>query len=805
MSFGPRLLVVASLLLVNACQLGSITGPSGDAGQTRADASVARDASQAMDSGSDARDAGDVGGPDAGSDVGGPAEGTYYVSPAGSDSNPGTIDAPFQTVIKAREVVRTVNSSMAHDIHVYLRGGNYDITSTVAFGPQDSGTGGHTIYYQAYAGETPVLNGATKVTGWTQSTGGIWQAPLDRSTKLRNLYVNDARASMASKTVTSLGGYNTYSVTAGQAAWAWVSGSGSDGIVYSAADVPVIATNTTDLEIVNYTTWNENIVTIRGVTTSNGNTVLLLQQPYGAIAQLPNWGAGFNVNGTHKVYNAFEFLTSPGQFFFDKTAGTLYYYPLAGQNMATADVEAPSVTTLVSLAGTSTTNQVANITFQGITFANTDYSLYSVAGSYGKATAQGATVYIAYGDGNYHNSAYEITDTLPGMINVNSANSINFVGNVVKHSGCEGIAMNNDVSNSQLVGNLMYDIAGSAIVISHPQHVYIGAVPSGCAGGGTHLKYAPGVAGKCSNDVIKDNFIYQSTSVFGGHGGITAFFPDALTITHNVIDNTAYNGLSMGWGWWNFNGDSDSVCPGNPSTTAKSNTVTYNQFIDTMQVLTDSGAIYTVGAEPDTTMSNNYIKGTPGGQGKYGLHQDEGSAYMTLENNVMDVALNVENTIEVGTWGRQHDITYNNNYGTLGTYEKTAGQVPNISIPPIHTYPDAVWPVDAYSTCIESGIETTYQHIIPTSVIALQDIVFPASVAASAGSSLPIKSAGDAATSAWFAPSGTTAFAEGPTMTKAAGTSTTIKVPATKGSYRLYVVSSNGSASAASAATLVAN
>ena len=575
---------------------------------------------------------------------------------------------------------------------------------------------------------------------------------------------------MASKTVTSLGGYNTYSVTAGQADWAWVSGSGSDGIMYKSTDVPVIATNTTDLEIVNSTMWNQNIVTTRGVTTSNGNTVLLLQQPYGAIAQLPNSGAGFSVNGTHKVYNAFEFLKSPGQFFFDKTAGTLYYYPLADQNMATADVEAPFVTTLVSIAGTSTTNQVTNITFQGITFANTDYSLYNVAGSYGKATVQGATAYIAYGDGNFHNSAYEIADTLPGMINVNGANFINFVGNVVQHSGSEGIAMNNDVSNSQLVGNFMYDIAGSAIVISHPQHVYIGAVPNGCAGGGTHLKYAPGVAGKCSNDVIKDNFIYQSTSVFGGHGGIAAFFPDTLTVTHNLIDYTSYNGLSMGWGWWNFNGDSDSECPGKPSTTAKNNAVTYNEFINTMQVLSDSGAIYTLGAQPDTTISNNYIKGVPGGQGKYGLHQDEGSAYMTLENNVMDIAQNTENTIEVGTWGRQHDITYNNNYGTTGTYEKTAPQVPNISIPPIKTYSNAVWPVDAYSTCVQSGLEAAYQHIIPTSVIALQDIVFPASVTASAGTTLTIKSTGDSAKSVWFAPSGTTAFAEGPTMTKAAGT-----------------------------------
>jgi len=57
----------------------------------------------------------------------------------------------------------------------------------------------------AYPGETPVLSGATKVTGWTRHNGNIYKAKLNRSTKLRNLYVNDQRASMTSKRVTARG------------------------------------------------------------------------------------------------------------------------------------------------------------------------------------------------------------------------------------------------------------------------------------------------------------------------------------------------------------------------------------------------------------------------------------------------------------------------------------------------------------------------------------------------------------------------------------------------------------------------
>jgi hypothetical protein len=131
--------------------------------------------------------------------------------------------------------------------------------------------------------------------GWTASSGGVYKATLDRKTKLRNLYVNDARANMTSKTVSSKGGTGTYAVTSGQAAWAWASGSGSDGVKYGTSDVPDITSNKDDLEIVNQTTWNENIVCVRDVVaTSDGNRGLMLQQPYGAIAQLPDSGAAFS-------------------------------------------------------------------------------------------------------------------------------------------------------------------------------------------------------------------------------------------------------------------------------------------------------------------------------------------------------------------------------------------------------------------------------------------------------------------------------------------------------------------------------
>ena len=177
---------------------------------------------------------------------------------------------------------RELQSRMTYtDIDVYLRGGSYPVSSTIEFGAGDSGTNGHRVVYAAYPNETPVLEGGVQVTGWTQYSGNIWKAPLDRANKLRTLYVNDKRAFMASKTMNSAGCTGTYNITAGQADWAWESGSQCDGAKYSTADFPAVARNQDDVEIETATTWTTAIVGVRQVTTDGTNRVALFQQPGG--------------------------------------------------------------------------------------------------------------------------------------------------------------------------------------------------------------------------------------------------------------------------------------------------------------------------------------------------------------------------------------------------------------------------------------------------------------------------------------------------------------------------------------------
>jgi len=88
-----------------------------------------------------------------------------YVSPDGSDRNPGTIDLPLRTLAGARNKVRTALDGVG-DITVYFRGGKYPFSQTVVFGMDDSGTEDQVITYRNYPGETPVFTSGIHITGW---------------------------------------------------------------------------------------------------------------------------------------------------------------------------------------------------------------------------------------------------------------------------------------------------------------------------------------------------------------------------------------------------------------------------------------------------------------------------------------------------------------------------------------------------------------------------------------------------------------------------------------------------------------
>lgn len=92
---------------------------------------------------------------------------SWFVSPSGSDSNAGSVSAPFKTIQHA------ANIAQAGD-HVEIRAGTYheDVV------PQHSGTLGSPIVFEAYNNEPVTVTGADPITNWTDYKGAIYSAPM---------------------------------------------------------------------------------------------------------------------------------------------------------------------------------------------------------------------------------------------------------------------------------------------------------------------------------------------------------------------------------------------------------------------------------------------------------------------------------------------------------------------------------------------------------------------------------------------------------------------------------------------------
>lgn len=89
-----------------------------------------------------------------------------FVAPNGSDTNAGTLDKPFATLTKAREAIREIKKNKGLDkngITVFIRGGNYQLTSSFELTKEDGGEEGKLITYKAYQNEVPRLIGGSVV------------------------------------------------------------------------------------------------------------------------------------------------------------------------------------------------------------------------------------------------------------------------------------------------------------------------------------------------------------------------------------------------------------------------------------------------------------------------------------------------------------------------------------------------------------------------------------------------------------------------------------------------------------------
>ncbi len=95
----------------------------------------------------------------------------HFVSPSGDDGNPGTHEAPFQTINRAAQVAQpgdtiTVQSGVYREWVRPARGGSSEDTR---------------IIYRAAPGADVRILGSESATGWVQTSDNVWAIELDES------------------------------------------------------------------------------------------------------------------------------------------------------------------------------------------------------------------------------------------------------------------------------------------------------------------------------------------------------------------------------------------------------------------------------------------------------------------------------------------------------------------------------------------------------------------------------------------------------------------------------------------------
>jgi len=537
-----------------------------------------------------------------------------YVSPSGSDSNPGTSSAPFATIERAKTEVRLLNGNMLGDITVHMHAGTYVLTDTFRLNRNDSGSNGYNIRYVNVEGEAPVISGGLSISGWSPvAGGGIWKANVGDK-QFRQLYVNGKRAIRAQSSH-KFGDVETMRFN-----------DTGDGFIVSEA---VIGSwdNASSIELRWDEFFRQHRLPVDDIIPGSqpGSFNIKMKQPYF------NWAltSGYTAYGPSpfgfRIENALELLDTPGEWYLNNTTGDLYYYPLPGESIGTVEVIIPQVEQLIEVKGTLD-QPAQNIMFKGLTFQHGNWLQPS---EQGVSTIQGDIIVSGLNQkGGQHQG-----EKIVGNINVHAANKIQFERNRWEHMGAAGLVLENGASHIRIEGNVFTDISASAIIVGDMQDGYP-----------IDLRQVT------RNNTIANNVIYNVANEYWGSCGIFALYVEGLQVLHNELYDLPYTGISVGWGW-NAHDNSGIL---------KNNRIEGNHVHHHMYGMKDGGGIYTLGKQPGTTVARNLVHYQIHDSG--GIYLDSGSAGIIVTENITydtPVPLNNNNSTE------PTNVIVNNYWGML--------------------------------------------------------------------------------------------------------------------------------------------
>ena len=449
----------------------------------------------------------------------------FYVAPNGSDtwsgrlpqSNAKKTDGPLASLSAAREKTRALPPGETK--RIILRGGKHFVAETVVLDSRDSG-----LTIEAAPGETPILLGGAKITGWERDGEGLWAAKLPSRNgnpwQFRMLVVNDHFCQPAR--LPDSGEF----IHQSEFPVRWL-GTNKGGWERKPTDVELTTLkyapgdlgswlDVNNAELTVYHMWDESLVRLKSLDAAT--RVLTFATPSGHPA------GGFGVK-KYVVWNVREGLHAPGQWYLDRTAGKVVYWPSPGEDMHSAEVIAPTVESIIRLEGTKEA-PVTGVTLRGLVFSVADTP--AVAGGFGAGNYQGALAANFADDCRFQDlTVYNVGGQGIKALNTKSLRVENCE---IRDTGACGLLLRG--RDTQITDNHVYRVG-----ISYPS-----AIGIFCGGQNQNVSHnevhdTPYTAVNCggTGHRIENNLIHHAMTVLHDGAAFYFIFGKNITLRGNLV------------------------------------------------------------------------------------------------------------------------------------------------------------------------------------------------------------------------------------------------------------------------------
>lgn len=525
---------------------------------------------------------------------------TFYVSPGGNDAwsgklpeiNPTKTDGPAATLKHTRDLVREAKrasgASAPTAIDVILRGGNYFLSESLVLTPEDSGSAACPIRWMAFQSESPVISGGRPIEHWENGTlngHAVWIARLGAAAQgkglFRELWVNGQRRQRARWPKKNYLGVAHAIPEAGSSTY-----KGGHAFAFNAEDLKAWPGAPTG-EIVVFNRWVESRLPIKAIDETNHRA----QFTKAAVFELAGGDPYF-------VENVPETLREPGEWCLD-LSGTLYYFPIAGEEPGKTQAIAPSLVQVLRLEADTGRGQLLEyLTFSGLTFAHSEWY-------YDREQHDAENMARLSG---FNQAAHGVA----AVVKAQGARHCVIDHCTIAHAGNYAIDLGRGCQDDKILNCTCTDLGAGGIKI-----------------GDTELHGDSQLA--VFGNEVSDCVISDGGHLFASAVGVWIGQSHDNRIVHNDIHGLFYTGISIGWTW------------GYGPAESGGNLIELNHIhhIGThadgqAPVLSDMGGIYTLGGENGTIIRLNRFHDIAGLRyGGWGIYFDEGTTGIVAEKNLV--------------------------------------------------------------------------------------------------------------------------------------------------------------------------